>query len=104
MKKIIFQFSGRISDPISTALLVFQPLRNSEFRLRKMNSAAIKTGNSFGRLKSKSDKKFFKKLKKLESQFPDIFLFNEEFACNDEIYLLPRDLARIDSEFIGVIH
>jgi hypothetical protein len=59
-------------------------------------------GNTYGRLKSKSDNIFSKKLKKLESQFPDAFLINEEFACNDEMHLMPRDLARLDSEFIGV--
>jgi hypothetical protein len=29
-------------------------------------------------------------------------LFNREFACNDEIQPLSRDLARLDSEF-GVV-
>jgi hypothetical protein len=46
--------------------------------------------------------KLRRKLERLEKKFPDLILLNEEFSCNDEIHLLPRDFARIDSEFLNV--
>ena len=66
-----------------------------------MNRIADKKGNSFARLKSKN---LAPKLKKLEKKYPDVILINEEFDCNDEIFLLPRDVARLDAEFLGVSH
>ena len=66
-----------------------------------MNRIADKKGNSFARLKSKN---LAPKLKKLEKKYPDVILINEEFACNDEIFLLPRDVARLDADFLGVSH
>ena len=59
----------------------------------------MKKGNTFGRLKSK---RLAPKLAKIEDKFPDLILMNEEFGCNEEIHVLPRNFGRIDSEFIGV--
>ena len=78
-------------------------MMNTDVRVQKMNKIAAKVGNTFGRLKrSQSTGKLRRKLEKLEEKFPDLILLNEEFSCNDEIHLLPRDFGRTNSEFLNV--